>query len=74
MEEKQDFFVRAGQIDNEDELLDELDQLEADLAAEDLEGMEVGMGSVEPVHAPEQKVPTGKAKVQSEEDELRALE
>lgn len=29
MEEKNEFFVRAGQMDDEDELLDELNELEA---------------------------------------------
>ena len=33
MAEKQEFFVRAGQMDDEDELLDELDELEAEMAA-----------------------------------------
>lgn len=74
MDEKQEFFVRAGQMDNEDELLDELNELEAEMAMEDFEGVEIGMGSVESNQVPAQKAPAGKSKVQSEEDELRALE
>ena len=74
MEEKQEFFVRAGQIENEDELMDELNELEAEMAMEDFEGVDIATGSVEAEHAPAQKAPAGKAKVQSEEDELRALE
>ena len=74
MEEKQEFFVRAGQIDNEDELMDELNELEAEMAMEDFEGVDIASGSIEANHAPAQNVPAGKAKVQSEEDELRALE
>ena len=52
MEEKQDFFVRAGQMDNEDELMDELNELEAEMAAEDFEGVEIGMGSIESNNVP----------------------
>lgn len=76
MEEKQEFFVRAGQIENEDELLDELNELEAEMAMEDFEGVDIATGAIEGVEekVQPQKQPAGKAKVQSEEDELRALE
>ena len=47
MEEKRDFFVRAGAIEDEDDLLDELNELEAELAAEEFEGIEIGSGAVE---------------------------
>lgn len=33
MEEKNEFFIRAGQIEDEDDLMDELNELEADMAA-----------------------------------------
>lgn len=39
--ERQDFFINAGNQDDNDELLDELDELEAEMAAEDFEGMDV---------------------------------
>jgi hypothetical protein len=52
MEEKQEFFVRAGQIENEDELMDELNELEAEMAMEDFEGVDIATGSVEAEHAP----------------------
>ena len=52
MEEKQEFFVRAGQIDNEDELMDELNELEAEMAMEDFEGVDIASGSIEANHAP----------------------
>lgn len=75
MEEKRDFFVRAGQIEDEDDLMDELNQLEADLAEEELEGLDIGTGPIananEGVRQPAGKVQN---KVQNEEDELKALE
>jgi hypothetical protein len=37
MEEKQEFFVRAGQIEDEDELMDELNELEAQMAEEEFD-------------------------------------
>lgn len=47
MEEKRDFFVRAGQIEDEDELMDELNDLEAEMAQEELDNIEIGHGAVE---------------------------
>ena len=52
MEEKQAFFVSAGKVEDEDELMNELDELEAEMAAEDFEGVDIAVGSVAPVHAP----------------------
>ena len=52
MEEKQEFFVRAGQIENEDELMDELNELEAEMAMEDFEGVDIATGSVQAEHTP----------------------
>lgn len=75
MEEKNEFFIRAGQIEDEDDLMDELNELEAEMAAQELEDVEIGAGAVE--YGQEQiKVGGAKqpAKVQSEEDELKALE
>jgi hypothetical protein len=46
LEDKQDFFVRAGQIEDEDELMDELNELEAIMAEEELD-VEIGAGAVE---------------------------
>lgn len=74
MAEKQDFFVRAGAIEDEDDLMDELNELEADMLAAELEDVEIGAGAVnvgQKDYIPAQK---GNAKAQSEEDELRALE
>lgn len=76
MEEKRDFFVRAGQIEDEDELMDELNELEAEMAAEEFEGVEIGSGALE--YGQANKAPViaapAKNKAQTEEDELRALE
>ena len=54
--------------------MDELNDLEAELAAQELEDVEIGAGAVEygqKDHVPQQKI---QAKPQSEEDELKALE
>ena len=47
MEEKREFFVNAGKIDDEDELMDELDELEAALEEEKFNEIEIGSGAVE---------------------------
>lgn len=56
--------------------MDELNELEAEMAAQDLEDVEIGSGAVEYGQHEQIKSGGGKqpAKVQSEEDELRALE
>lgn len=46
MQEKQDFFVRAGAIEDEDDLLDELNELEAEMAEDELAQLEIGTGAV----------------------------
>ena len=46
VQERQEFFINAGQVDDEDELLDELDALEAEMVEDDLNAMEVGAGAV----------------------------
>ena len=47
MEEKQEFFINAGKVDDEDELMDELNELEAEMAAAELEDVEIGSGIIE---------------------------
>lgn len=42
MQEKTDFFIRAGQMEDEDELLDELNELEAEMAEDELAALEIG--------------------------------
>ena len=44
--ERQEFFINAGQQDDNDELLDELDALEAEMVEEDMEKMDVGSGAI----------------------------
>ena len=46
MDEKSDFFVRAGQMDDADELLDELNELEAEMEEEELAKLEIGAGAL----------------------------
>jgi len=71
--EKQQFFEGIGQED-QDDLLDELDELEAELAQEDFDQMEVPAGQVDvgqqEMKAP-QKQPAAKAK--DEAAELEAM-
>ena len=75
MEEKRDFFVRAGAIEDEEDLMDELNQFEADMAEDELAELEIGSGALIGNAEPEKK-PAGRVqnKVQNEEDELKALE
>ena len=60
VQERQEFFINAGQIDDQDELLDELDQLEAEMAEEELNQVDIGSGAIvdkvgqQPVAAPKQ--------------------
>lgn len=46
MEEKNEFFIRAGQMDDEDELLDELNELEAQMEEEELAKLEIGSAAL----------------------------
>ena len=45
VKERQEFFIGLGGQEDNDELLDELDELEAEMAADDLD-VEVGAGAV----------------------------
>lgn len=47
-EERSEFFVNAGKVAgaDEDDLMDELEQMEADMAAQELENVEIGSGAV----------------------------
>ena len=74
MEEKREFFVQAGKIDDEEDLMDELNELEAEMAGKELEELEIGGGHIA---AKEQPMYVGAgaaaAKGKSEEDELNEL-
>lgn len=77
-DERADFFIRAGGVEDNDELLDELNQLEADATGAEFEEMEVGAGAIKgknqgmgaAIHQPAAGTSVG----QSDEDELRQLE
>ena len=72
MEEKAEFFRGANQIDDEDELMDELNELEALNIEEELNEVEIGAGHVA---SNKVNVPAAKNKaIVEEEDELKALE
>ena len=75
MEEKQQFFIDAGKVEDEDELMDELNELEADMLAAELESVEIGSGAIDSGKLPGIAHPAKpQAAKQSEEDELKALE
>jgi hypothetical protein len=46
VQERQDFFINAGGVEDNDELLDELDELEAEMAADDFNDVEIGTGAI----------------------------
>ena len=52
MEEKNEFFINAAKVEDDEELMNELDQLEADWAAQELEEVEIGTGHVEAKKVP----------------------
>ena len=70
-DEKADFFIRAGELEDNDELLDELNELEADALANEMEAVEIGGGAIKGSGGGI-KQPAVAAK--SDEDELKALE
>lgn len=72
MEEKREFFVQAGKLEDEDDLLDELNEMEAEMAGKELEELEIGAGHVQAKEQP-MHVGAGAAKARSEEDELNEL-
>ena len=45
VKERQDFFINLGGQEDNDDLLNELDELEAEMAADDLD-VEIGAGAV----------------------------
>jgi hypothetical protein len=47
MDEKTEFFVNAGKMEDEDELLDELNDLEAKMAEDELAQLEIGTGAID---------------------------
>lgn len=69
VQERQDFFVNVGNQDDNDELLDELDDLEAEMAAEDFDGLEIGSGAVK---NKEDAVPVQSEKVDSKKQQDEA--
>ena len=75
MEEKTEFFVQAANIEDQDDLLAELDELEAEQAAEELESIEIGKGAVNAGKGGAIAQPNmQKTKSAQEDDELKQLE
>lgn len=74
-EERADFFIRARGTEDDEELMDELNELEALDAAKELEEMEIGAGHIKGKQVEQQQQEQVNAgSVQNEEDELKALE
>lgn len=75
MEERADFFIQAGKLEDDDDLMDELNELEAESAAAELEKLEIGAGAIKG-NVPSQPiyVPSSSAAAKSDDDELKALE
>lgn len=75
MDERADFFIRAGgQEGDNDELLEELNQLEADALANELEAVEIGGGAIKNHGQTTGFVTSGGVSAKNDEDELRQLE
>jgi len=74
MEERADFFIQAGKLEDDDDLIDELNELEAESAAQELEALEIGSGAVKGNAQPAQPIYAPQAAQKSDEDELKALE
>lgn len=74
MDERAEFFIRAGGQEDKDDLLEELNQLEADALAGELEDIEIGGGAIKG-KAPAMGVTSGAstAMAAEEDDDARQL-
>ena len=71
VQERQEFFVNAASQDDDAELLDELDELEAEMAAEDFGEVEINVGAI--AGAYNNKAQQNKAQANQEIDEAEEL-
>ena len=72
VKERQEFFINAGGQEDNDELLDELDELEAEMAGEDLD-IEIGAGAVRNEGSGQKNVaPIGRQEAKQDEEDLLA--
>ena len=67
--ERQEFFINAGQAEDNDELLDELDELEAEMAAEDFNNVEIGSGAIGMGSRPEPIADNARAQVAKQQED-----
>jgi hypothetical protein len=76
MEERADFFIQAGKTEDDEELLDELNEMEANALAAEMEDVEIGAGHIQAKNPVVNSGPmyVGAAKGKSEEDELNELQ
>ncbi|CDW89679.1 vacuolar sorting protein [Stylonychia lemnae] len=79
MEEVQDFFIKSSQVENEDELLDELNELEAFQAQEELDQIDIGkrpilVGPSAEDQGKSKKISSQNISDQELDDELKELE
>ena len=72
VQDRQEFFINAANKDDDEELLDELDELEAELAQEDFDDMEVASGNLIGAKSEEQPI-QNKAKPNKQQDEADML-
>lgn len=73
-EEKNQFFIDAANTADNDDLLNELNEMEAEFAAQELENVEIGTGRIEAKGGAAQiHVQPAAAIGKSEEDELDEL-
>lgn len=68
VDERAQFFISAGQQEDNDELMDELDALEAEMAEEDFAKTEIGSGAIIGALDNEQKVKPQPAKAAQKQD------
>ena len=71
--ERQEFFVNAGAQDDDEELLDELDELEAEMAAEDFGEVEVSSGAIAGAYKPQAARPQANQEIDEAEELARMM-
>ncbi len=75
MNEKTEFFINAGGAQDNEDLMDELNDLEAEMAGQELEDVEIGSGYIEPSKANvvPNKQPANKQREKTEEEILNEM-
>ncbi len=74
VQERQDFFINAGNQEDNDDLMDELNELEAEMAEDELD-IEIGAGDVlgvEKNRAQQEAPARGRPQAQDNDEDLLA--